>query len=100
MRSRSRGWSSCLLIPASRAGYSDRLLEQQRWAAFLAATVEWLCWQEKLPFPTWTSKQEYLLRDPWFLYPGWRLRAWQLATMQAPYKMRNIFGGDHMLNRV
>lgn len=38
-------------------------LERQRWAAFLAATVEWLCWQGKLPFPAWTSKQEYLLRD-------------------------------------
>lgn len=75
-------------------------LEKQRWAAFLAATVEWLCWQEKLAFPAWTGDTVYRLHDPWFLYPGWRLRAWQLATTPAPYKMRNIFGGDHMLDRV
>jgi hypothetical protein len=74
--------------------------EHQRWAAFIAATVEWLCWNAKLPFPGWTNKPEYRLPEPWFLYPGWRLRAWQLATTPAPYKMRNIFGGDHMLDRV
>jgi len=74
--------------------------ERQRWAAFIAATVEWLCWSAKLPFPVWTNKSEYRLPEPWFLYPGWRLRAWQLATTPAPYKMRNIFGGDHMLDRV
>ncbi|MBF6589264.1 MAG: hypothetical protein IVW57_01885 [Ktedonobacterales bacterium] len=74
--------------------------ELRHWAAFIAATVEWLCWNEGIPFPSWTSSAEYTLPEPWFLYPGWRLRAWQLATTPAPYKMRNIFGGDHMLDRV
>ncbi|MFI5273869.1 MAG: hypothetical protein ACHQ4H_12620 [Ktedonobacterales bacterium] len=72
----------------------------QRWAALCAAIVEWLCWNDDLPFPTWTADERYVLADPWFLYPGWRLRAWQLATTPAPFKMRNIFGGDHMLDRV
>ena len=74
--------------------------EQGRWAALCAAAVEWLCWQDRLPFPTWTAKPEYILRAPWFLYPGWRLRAWQLATTPAPFKLRNIFGGDRILDRV
>ena len=76
-------------------------LELRRWAAFCAAMVEWLCWQDQLlPFPAWTSRKEYRLSEPWVLYPGDLLRAWQLATTPAPFKMRNIFGGDQMLDRV
>ena len=66
--------------------------EQTRWAALCAAAVEWLCWGERIAFPGWTAKPEYILPEPWFLYPGWRLRAWQLATTPAPFKLRNIFG--------
>jgi hypothetical protein len=62
--------------------------------------VEWLCWQDGLPFPEWTSQASYRLQDPWFLYKGWKLRAWQLATTPTPFRMRNIFGGDRMLDRV
>ena len=74
--------------------------EATRWAALLAASVEWLCAQDRLPFPVWTSRPEYRLPEPWFLYPGWRLRAWQLVETPAPFKMRNIFGGDRILSRV
>ena len=76
----------------------DRAL--QRWAAFCAAMVEWLCWQDGLPLPDWTRRAEYCLEEPWFLYPGERLRAWQLVTTPAPFKMRNVFGGEHILDRV
>ena len=74
--------------------------DHRRWAAFLAAAVEYLCWQDKLPFPPWTGRPEYRLAEPWFLYPGWRLRAWQLFETPVPFKMRNIFGGDRILSRV
>lgn len=72
----------------------------QRWAAFCAAMVEWLCWEDHLPFPAWTNRDEYRLSQPWFLYPGDLLRAWQLATTPTPFRLRNIFGGDQMLSRV
>jgi hypothetical protein len=65
----------------------------QKWAAFCAAMVEWLCWQDGLPFPEWTKQKSYRLQEPWFLYKGWRLRAWQLMTTPTPFKMRNIFWG-------
>lgn len=77
----------------------DASAENQRWAAFLAATVDALCAQEGLPAPSWTSRSEYRLPEPWFLYPGWRLRAWQLAETPVPFRMRNIFGGDRILSR-
>jgi hypothetical protein len=71
-----------------------------KWAALLAASVEWLCSQSELPFPAWSGRAEYRLAEPWFLYPGWRLRAWQLMETPAPFKLRNIFGGDRILARV
>lgn len=79
------------------AGNDPELL---RWAAFCAAMVEWLCWQDHLPFPEWTSNSEYSLPQPWFLYPGDLLRAWQLASTPTPFKMRNMFTGDQVLSRV
>ena len=74
--------------------------EHLRWAALLAAAVEWLCVQDGLPVPPWTGRASYRLEEPWFLYPGWRLRAWQLIETPAPFKTRNIFGGDRILSRV
>lgn len=88
------------LVREGIAAVDDDNLELLRWAAFCAAMVEWLCWQDALPFPAWTSRAEYRLADPWFLYPGDLLRAWQLVATPAPFKMRNIFGGDQMLVRV
>lgn len=71
-----------------------------RWAALCAATVEWLCRLDGLPSPPSTARDEYRLAEPWFLYPGHLLRPWQLATTPAPFKLRNIFGGDRILDRV
>lgn len=75
-------------------------LDTLRWAALLAATVDFLCTEERLPSPSWTRRPEYRLAEPWFLYPGWRLRAWQLAETPVSFRMRNIFGGDRILARV
>lgn len=75
-------------------------LELRRWAAFCAAMVEWLCRQDDLPFPEWTGNEAFSLAQPWFLYPGDLLKPWQLAATPAPFKARNIFGGDQMLSRV
>ncbi|HCI81318.1 MAG TPA: hypothetical protein DHW02_16690 [Ktedonobacter sp.] len=45
------------------------------------------------------GRSQYHLSDPWFLYPGDLLKPWQLATTPTPFRMRKIFGGDHMLDR-
>ena len=71
-----------------------------RWAALMAASVDWLCVQDALPAPAWTRYPEYVLKEPWFLYPGWRLRAWQLFETPVAFRIRNIFGGDRILSRV
>jgi len=74
--------------------------EHRRWAAFLAASVDYLCRQDNLPAPLWTRNADYVLDEPWFLYPGWRLRAWQLFKTPVAFVDRNIFGGDRILSRV
>jgi len=73
--------------------------EHARWAALLAAAVDYLCTRDGFPAPVWTRRPEYTLPEPWFLYPGWRLRAWQLVETPVPFRMRNIFGGDRILAR-
>jgi hypothetical protein len=90
---------------AQRAGLIDEPLpdappEFVRWGALIAAAVDYLCAQEGRLAPSWTGRGVYRLAEPWFLYPGWRLRAWQLATTPVPFRMRNIFGGDRILSRV
>jgi len=74
--------------------------QQLRWAALLAAAVEWLRARDGSPFPSWTIRAECRPSEPWFLYSGWRLRAWQLAETPVVFRMRNIFGGDRILDRV
>ena len=88
------------LVREGIAAPDEGTVELQRWAAFCAAMVEWLCRQDELPFPAWTANAAYRLSEPWFLYPGDLLRAWQLVSTPTPFKMRNIFGGDQMLSRV
>ncbi len=70
--------------------------EMQRWAAFCAAMVEWLCWGANLPPPAWTNQERYILPEPWYFYEGFNSRSWLVATTPAPFQRRNIFGGDRM----
>lgn len=77
--------------------------ELLRWAALIAAAVDWLAWNaepERITPPAWVNGDEYILPRPWFLYPGWRLRMHQLVDTPAPFKRRNIYGGDRILSRV
>lgn len=74
--------------------------EKLCWAAFLAATVDWLAHPEGITCPAWVRRPEYVLREPWFLYPGIQFRAWLLTQTPPPFKARNIFCGNRALDRV
>jgi hypothetical protein len=40
--------------------------EQQRWASFCAAAVEYLCEHYHIPCPDWVHNPAYILAEPWF----------------------------------
>ena len=70
--------------------------EMQRWAAFCAAMVEWLCWEADLPPPSWVYQESYILPEPWYFHEQWSSRSNLIARTPAPFQRRNIFGGDRM----
>ncbi len=74
-------------------------LVTRRWAALFAAAVEHLCVTDDVAVPSWVGREEYRLTEPWFLLPGTALRAWLLVSTPVPFKIRNVFGGDKILNR-
>lgn len=71
-----------------------------RWAAFLAASVDWLAAQYALTAPEWIYRAEYVLPEPWFHYQSGPLRLSSLFLSPPPFKARNIFCGDRALDRV
>jgi hypothetical protein len=87
-----------VVAPLPSAGENQEL---QRWAAFCAAMVEVLCTEAGIAVPDWTTRLEYCLSEPWYLYPGKHpeMRAWQEETSPLPFKRRNIMGGDRILSR-
>jgi hypothetical protein len=72
--------------------------ERHRWAAFLAATVEYLTVRDGVPTPAWVFDERWVLPTPWFLLPQQGpLWAWQLVATPPPWKRRRIFGGDETM---
>lgn len=69
-------------------------LERHRWDCFVAATVEYLAVRDRVATPDWVFWDAWTLERPWFLFPYWKLRAWQLVVTPPPWKRRRIFGGD------
>ena len=76
--------------------------EEHRWAAFIVAAIDQLAWeaQPRIEPPDWVRDVRYVLPEPWFLLPGWRLRMHQLVDTPAAFTRRNIFGGDRIISRV
>lgn len=72
---------------------------QQRWAAFIAASVEWLCERYQEPCPQWVHDPRYVLPELWWygIGPGARSqRRWLIAHTPEPFTRRNIYCGNRM----
>lgn len=68
--------------------------EVQRWAAFCAATVEFLCKRYEVSCPAWVMEPVYDLNEPWFHGLGAKKPHVQARlTLEAPepFRRRNIF---------
>jgi hypothetical protein len=70
-----------------------------RWAAFCAASVEWLCGCYEVPCPSWVCNSAYSLPKPWFDSPGAhkpRVREQLLQQTPEPFARRNVYCGNRM----
>ena len=73
-------------------------LEEKRWAAFCAATVEELCKRTSFPCPLWVNKPDFILENPWWYYPQPSQRDWLLSTTPEPFQRHNVFVGGSVLD--
>lgn len=70
----------------------------QRWAAYCAASVEYLCRKYNEPCPSWVHDSKYVLAAPWYYHPEERLREWLISSSPGEFTKRNIYSGDRMFN--
>ena len=73
--------------------------EQHQWAAFCAASVEYLCDRYEVDCPAWTQNPSYTLAEPWYKGIGAHKPQVQLRLKQETPEMftrRNIFCGTRM----
>ena len=72
-----------------------------RWAAFIAASVEWLCQKYEIVCPQWVYSPAYILSETWWCSPGThkpQVRERLIATTPEPFVRRNIYCGNRMYN--
>lgn len=73
--------------------------DTQRWAAFCAASVEWLSERYGIRCPSWVHNSAYYLAEPWFDSPGAQkpeVRTRLIKETPEPFTRRNIFCGNRM----
>ena len=70
-----------------------------QWAAFCAASVDYLCERYSIPCLAWVLQPTYTLSDPWFTGLGADKPQIQARLMQetpVPFARRNIFCGNRV----
>ncbi len=75
--------------------------ESLRWAAFCAASVEWLCEKYGVACPLWVQNPFYSLAEPWFDSPGAhkpQVRERLIQQTPEPFTRRNIYCGNRMFH--
>ena len=75
--------------------------ETHRWAAFIAASVEWLCQKYAVRCPLWVHNPVYVLAETWWYADGIQklhVRARLLEETPEPFARRNIYCGNRMYN--
>ncbi len=70
-----------------------------RWAAFCAASVEWLCERFGIACPSWVENPIYVLNEPWYDSPAAHkqpVRERLRSQTPAPFARRNVYCGNRM----
>ncbi len=72
----------------------------QRWAAFCAASVEFLCKKYTVPCPEWVHDPKYILPEPWYHLPRYdvpiQVYASLVASTPEEFRKRNMYVDDNV----
>jgi hypothetical protein len=74
-------------------------LELQQWAAFCAASVEYLCQMHAVPIPEWVNAPQYTLSEPFYTSPlAYKPRVRERLEQEAPeaFRKRNVFCSERV----
>ena len=69
-------------------------LELRQWAAFCAASVEYLCCLAGIPVPAWVNTPQYTLAEPFYTSPlAYKPRVRERLEREATeaFRQRNVF---------
>jgi len=78
----------------------EKLQDDGRGDAYLAATAEHLCRENGFRVPPWCLEKSRYLNDPWFGMKSHAGRMLLLAESPAAFRVRNIFVSANALVRV
>lgn len=76
----------------------DMTPELRQWAAFCAASVEYLCERDHIPCPEWVNDPAYSLTEAWFTGLGAskpHVQARLLEESLPAFRRRNVFCSPH-----
>ncbi|MGA1823909.1 MAG: hypothetical protein ACMUIP_04525 [bacterium] len=74
-------------------------ITDKKQASYTAATVEELCYRNKLPIPDWVFARQYYLQEPYFVGGLETLKAFLIAESPLSFRRRNIFVSENVLER-
>lgn len=67
--------------------------------SYFAASVEYLCLENRIPIPGWVHNKKYFLEEPFFAGGLESVKAFLLVESPLPFRRRNIFVSENALGR-
>jgi hypothetical protein len=75
-------------------------ITDKKYAAYIAAAVEELCYINNMDTPEWVFDKKYRLKEPFFVGGLESLKAFLIAESPVSFRRRNIFVSENVLKRV
>jgi hypothetical protein len=75
-------------------------IKDKKYAAYIAAAVEELCYRNNMDIPGWVFDRKYRLKEPFFVGGLESLKAFLIAESPVPFRRRNIFVSENVLKRL
>lgn len=74
-------------------------IKDKKYAAYVAAMVEELCFRNNIDSPGWVFDKKYRLKEPFFVGGLESLKAFLLVESPISFRRRNIFLSQNVLER-